>query len=257
MNGELKQGVQDVLEYFKAIGIDYIPVAPAVIKEAVQKKPAATQAAKVTSQSTVQAYAPVSADPDKEAALKAVRANIGDCQRCALSRERNNIVFGEGNPDAGIMFIGEAPGREEDLQARPFVGEAGQQLTSLIEKLGFRREEVYIANICKCRPPETRDPEDAETAACSPFLDEQIRIIGPRVIVSLGKIAAYALIKPEMPMSKFSILKERGKWFEYNGVPVIPTTHPAYWLRMRSDKQQVWKEAQEAVAKLRASKGER
>jgi uracil-DNA glycosylase len=257
MSGELRQGVQDVLEYFRSMGIDYIPVSSAAIMAASRKKPAAPQPVKAVSQAAAPSAAPVAFDPDREAALKALRADIGDCRRCALARARKNIVFGEGNAAAGIMFIGEAPGREEDIQARPFVGEAGQQLTSLVEKLGFRREDVYIANICKCRPPENRDPEQAETASCFPFLDEQIRIIGPGVIVSLGKIATYSLMKPAVPITKFSILRERGKWFEYKGVPVMPTTHPAYWLRNRSDKHQVWKEAQEAVARLCASKGER
>jgi DNA polymerase len=253
MTGELKQGVCEVLEYFSAMGIDYLPVPRASIKALSGKQPAALAGRPAP----IPAPSAVSDNPDKEAALKAVRADIGDCQRCALSRERKNIVFGEGHPESRIMFIGEAPGREEDLQARPFVGEAGQQLTGLIEKLGFRREDVYIANICKCRPPENRNPEESETAACFPFLNEQIRIISPVIIVALGKIAAYSLMKPAVPITKFSILRERGKWFEYNGVPVMPTTHPAYWLRNRSDKQQVWKEAQEAVARLRASGGER
>jgi DNA polymerase len=261
MTGELKRGVCDVLEYFSAMGIDYLPVPQSSIKALSGKQTAA--AAGKPAPKPAAAMAPIPApsaaayNPDKEAALKAVREDIGDCQRCALSRERKNIVFGEGHPEARIMFIGEAPGREEDIQARPFVGEAGQQLTGLIEKLGFRREDVYIANICKCRPPENRNPEQAETAACFPFLSEQIRIISPGVIMSLGKIATYSLMKPAVPITKFSILRERGKWFEYNGVPVMPTTHPAYWLRNRNDKHQVWKEAQEAAAKLRASKGER
>jgi uracil-DNA glycosylase len=261
MTGELKQGVCEVLEYLSAIGIDYLPVPQSSIKAVAGKQTAAAAGKPAPKPSEPPARIPVPAaaayNPDKETALKAVRADIGDCRRCALSRERKNIVFGEGNPDARIMFIGEAPGREEDMQARPFVGEAGQQLTGLIEKLGFRRDDVYIANICKCRPPENRNPEEAEIAACFPFLDEQIRIISPGVIVALGKIATYNLMKPSTPITKFSILRERGKWFEYKGVPVMPTTHPAYWLRNRSDKHQVLKEAQEAAAKLRASKGER
>jgi DNA polymerase len=180
----------------------------------------------------------------------ALQDEIGDCSLCGLSPKRTNIVFGEGNPYAKIMFIGEAPGREEDIQARPFVGEAGQQLTRLIEKIGLRREDVYIANICKCRPPENRDPEPGEIAACFPFINKQIRIINPGVIIALGKIATYSLMKPDYPIAKFSILRTRGKWFQYNGVPVMPTTHPAYWLRNREDKHNVMEDVNAALRKL-------
>lgn len=272
----MKNTIRDVLDYYRELGIEELPFRPV---PAGQKKPAAgpVKAAMPTQEtgkapgvlpSTSPAPALVGTDvrpepgesaaanADKAAALKALRDEIGDCTRCKLSRARTNIVFGEGSPDAEIMFIGEAPGREEDAQARPFVGEAGQQLTRLIEKLGFRREDVYIANVCKCRPPENRDPEPEEMSTCFPFLGGQIRIIAPKIIVSLGKIATYRLMQPSSPISKFSILKVRGQWFTYRDIPVMPTTHPAYWLRYREDKHQVLKEAQEAVARLRELKGE-
>ncbi len=246
MSAELKNNVSDVLEYLKAMGLDYVPVPPEAVKAA--GRPLKTSPAKAPAAS----HTPVARQHEggKAEALTALREEMGDCELCGLCSGRTNIVFGEGNPDARIMFIGEAPGREEDLQARPFVGEAGQQLTRLIEKLGFQRGDVYIANICKCRPPGNRDPEAGETAACFPFLNAQIRIIAPEVIISLGKIATYCLMQPDYPMAKFSILKTRGAWFQYKGLPVMPTTHPAYWLRNREDKHQVWEDAQAALKRL-------
>jgi uracil-DNA glycosylase len=246
MNTELKQGVHDMLAYFKAIGLDYVPISRSSIEAAGQVKRVPAARPQASNAAPVQALC----RKDKEAALVALREEIGDCSRCRLCSDRKNIVFGEGNPDAKIMFIGEAPGREEDLQARPFVGEAGQQLTRLIGKSGFEREDVYIANICKCRPPENRDPETGEIEACFPFLNRQISIIAPRVIISLGKISTYSLMKPEYPIAKFSILRTRGKWFDYEGLPVMPTTHPAYWLRNKEDKHKVWEDTQAVLKKL-------
>ena len=188
--------------------------------------------------------------PDKESALKMLREEIGDCRKCGLCNGKTNLVFGEGSPDAGIMFIGEAPGHEEDLQGRPFVGEAGQLLTKLIEKMGFKRESVYIANIIKCRPPMNRDPLEEEISACSPHLDRQIEIISPKVIVSLGRISTYTLMGIKGPLSKFSITRTRGKFYEYMGIPVMPTFHPAYLLRSPKDKWLVWEDAQAVLKKL-------
>lgn len=267
----MKDNIRDVLDYYRELGFEELPFRPLpAARKAIAAEPARKDARvqdQVTAPASAQTEAPkrvsepvvsASADAvdDKGAALKNLRDEIGDCTRCKLSRARTNLVFGEGSPDAEIMFIGEAPGREEDAQGRPFVGEAGQHLTRLIEKLGFRREDVYIANVCKCRPPENRDPEPDEMSTCFPFLSGQIRIIAPKIIVSLGKIATYRLMQPSAPISKFSILKMRGQWFTYRDIPVMPTTHPAYWLRYREDKHQVLKEAQEAVARLRILKGE-
>lgn len=186
----------------------------------------------------------------KEDELRLLREAIGDCHRCKLSKGRTNIVFGEGNPEAIIMFIGEAPGREEDQQARPFVGEAGQLLTRLINKMGFNRLDVYIANIVKCRPPMNRDPHEDEIDTCFPFLERQIAIINPKIIISLGKISSYTLMGIKSPLSKFSITKVRGNFFDYKGIPVMPTFHPAYLLRNAKDKWLVWADAQAVLKKI-------
>lgn len=182
----------------------------------------------------------------KEAALKDVKEVIGDCRRCKLSSKRTHIVFGEGNPDARLMFVGEAPGREEDLQARPFVGEAGMLLTKLIEKMGFSREDVYIANIVKCRPPMNRDPEGDEMDACKGFVEKQIEIIGPEVIMSLGRISSLTLIgNPNLKISAI-----RGRFFDYRGIPLMPTFHPAYLMRNPKDKWLTWSDAQKVLDRL-------
>lgn len=182
---------------------------------------------------------------NKGDALRSLSEEIGDCQRCKLSRQRKNIVFGEGNPDTTIMFIGEAPGSEEDIQGRPFVGEAGQLLTRLINKMGFKREDVYIANIVKCRPPFNRDPEEDEINSCFPFLKRQIEIVSPDIIVSLGRISAWTILKTKIPITKL-----RGKFYEYEGIPVMPTFHPAYLLRNPKDKWLVWSDMQQVLHRL-------
>ncbi|TAL22618.1 MAG: uracil-DNA glycosylase [Nitrospirae bacterium] len=182
---------------------------------------------------------------EKAAALKALREEIGDCQRCKLSKGRTNLVFGEGSVDARILFIGEGPGREEDLQGRPFVGDAGQLLTKLIEKMGFKREAVYIGNIVKCRPPMNRAPEDDEINACSSFIKRQAEIISPKVIIALGRISAQTLIASRIPISKL-----RGRFYEYCGIPLMPTFHPAYLLRNPKDKKLVWEDAQKVLERL-------
>ena len=183
---------------------------------------------------------------NKQTAMKLLRTEIGDCKRCKLSHKRTHIVFGEGSPDARLMFIGEAPGREEDVQGKPFVGEAGVVLTRLIEKMGFKREEVFIANIIKCRPPMNRDPERDEIEQCFGFLQRQIDIVGPDVIMTLGRIAAAALTGNE----KLKITMIRGRRFDYRGIPCIPTFHPAYLMRNPKDKWLTWNDAQEVLAIL-------
>lgn len=181
--------------------------------------------------------------------LRALREEIGDCERCKLSKQRKNIVFGEGNPRASIMFIGEAPGSEEDIQGRPFVGEAGQLLTRLINKMGFKREEVYIANIVKCRPPLNRDPEEDEIRTCFPFLKKQIEIICPKIIVSLGRISAWTLLRTKVPITRL-----RGRFYEYEGIALMPTFHPAYLLRNPKDKWLVWSDMQQVLDRLETKK---
>ena len=250
MTPEFNKNICHVLEYFKAIGFERLPVTPAAFIPAVLTAVDEPEASPT----------PVSCASvhDKKSALRALRDEIGDCKRCPLSQERKNIVFGEGDPNARIMFIGEAPGREEDLQARPFVGDAGKLLTKLIEKMGetggFKREDVYIANIVKCRPPANRDPHDDEMRTCSPFLFRQIEILEPDVIVSLGRISTFSLSGRSGPLTSFSITRERGKFFELKigdrSIPVMPTFHPAYLMRNPKDKWLTWEDAQAVLRKL-------
>jgi DNA polymerase len=185
-------------------------------------------------------------------ALVNIRADIGDCTRCKLHRlGRRQIVFGVGNPVADLMFVGEAPGRDEDEQGIPFVGRAGQLLTRIIEAIGLKREDVYIANVIKCRPPENRNPEPDEVETCEPFLFQQIDTIKPRVIVALGTFAARALLRTLEPISRL-----RGREYDYRGAKLIPTFHPAYLLRNPSSKREVW-EDMKRVRELLKSEGQR
>ena len=179
-----------------------------------------------------------------------VRAHIGDCTRCKLHKlGRRQIVFGVGNPNADLMFVGEAPGADEDLQGEPFVGRAGQLLTKIIEAIGLTRDQVYIANVIKCRPPQNRNPEPDEVATCEPFLNQQIDLIRPRVIVALGTFAAHALLKTDAPISRL-----RGRVHDYRGgASLIPTFHPAFLLRSPDRKRDVW----EDMKKVRALLAER
>jgi DNA polymerase len=172
-------------------------------------------------------------------ALAAVRADIGDCTRCKLHTQgRTQVVFGVGNAEADLMFVGEAPGADEDIKGIPFVGRAGQLLTDIIEKgLQIPRDQVYIANVIKCRPPQNRNPEPDEVSTCEPFLFQQIDIIKPKVIVALGKFGAQTLLRTLEPISKL-----RGRVFDYRGSKLIPTFHPAYLLRNPSSKREVWED---------------
>jgi uracil-DNA glycosylase len=184
--------------------------------------------------------------PDDPAlALAAIREDLGDCRRCKLASFRKTIVFGQGNPRAELMFVGEAPGSEEDEQGLAFVGRAGQLLTDIIEKgMKMRRADVWIGNVLKCRPPQNRNPEPDEILSCQPFLDAQIRAIRPRVLVGLGKFAAQWLLKTAEPISRL-----RGRLGERDGIPVMPTYHPAYLLRNPAGKKDVW-EDMKAVLRL-------
>ncbi len=169
--------------------------------------------------------------------LETIRQELGECTRCGLSERRDQIVFGEGSPEARVVFVGEGPGAEEDRTGRPFVGRAGELLTKMIEAVGWRRDEVYICNVVKCRPPGNRTPELEEVATCRPFLEKQIRAISPRAIVTLGKPAASTLLGRSV-----AITRARGIWEEWNGIPLMPTFHPAYILRQytRENRQAVW-----------------
>jgi uracil-DNA glycosylase len=183
---------------------------------------------------------------EKTGDLAALRDFIGECTRCKLAPLRTNIVFGVGNPKADLMFVGEAPGHDEDLRAEPFVGRAGQLLTDIIERgMGLTRAEVYICNVIKCRPPENRNPEGDEVAACEPFLFRQIDLVRPRVIVGLGTFAVQAVLKIKTPISKL-----RGNWHTVRGIKMMPTFHPAYLLRNPSDKRLVWSDIQAVMKEL-------
>ncbi len=186
----------------------------------------------------------------KELSLDELRRRIGDCRRCRLSEKRKRLVFGEGDPDARLLFVGEAPGEEEDRQGRPFVGKAGELLNRLIEKMGFKREEVYIANTVKCRPPGNRKPLEDEIRTCMPFLERQIEIIAPAVIMTLGDVATRALLG-----DVGSISRVRGKTFSYRGIPLVPTFHPSYLLRNPKSKWLTWSDAQVVLGLLSGKRG--
>jgi len=177
--------------------------------------------------------------------LDAIRDVLGPCERCGLCSTRTNIVFGVGNPNARLMFIGEAPGRDEDAQGEPFVGRAGELLTKMIGAMGYSRDDVYIANIIKCRPPDNRDPSPDEIRACEPFVLRQIDSVQPEVIVTLGRIALQAMTK-----KKLSIMRTRGSWIEVRGVPTMPTLHPAFLLRKPEFKREAWSDLQQVMGRL-------
>jgi len=177
--------------------------------------------------------------------LLSVRRELGECTRCKLAKGRTKLVFGVGNPSAELVFVGEGPGEDEDRQGEPFVGRAGQLLTKMIEAMGYRRDEVYIANVVKCRPPGNRNPEPDEIEACEPFLRAQLAAIRPRVVVALGKFAAQTLLRDTSPISRL-----RGKWFAYEGIRLMPTFHPAYLLRSPNEKGKAWEDLQMVMQAL-------
>lgn len=191
--------------------------------------------------------------------LTEIRNEIGDCTRCRLSQCRKNIVFGEGSPNARLMFIGEGPGEQEDLQARPFVGKAGQLLDKIIAAMGLQRKDVYIGNVVKCRPPQNRTPENDEIQECAPFILRQIEAIRPSILVALGSTAVRGLLMKREPqligqnieLPKLSITRIRGQWFEILGLPMIATYHPAYLLRNPDAKKDVWQDMKAVMQKLK------
>jgi uracil-DNA glycosylase family 4 len=180
------------------------------------------------------------------APLALIRADIGNCTRCKLHAGRTNLVFGVGNPEADLMFVGEGPGADEDEQGIPFVGRAGQLLTQIINAMGYGRDDVYIANVVKCRPPGNRNPEPDEIAQCEPFLLRQIDAIRPRVIVALGKFAAQTLLRSADPISRL-----RGRFHAFRDAQVMPTFHPSYLLRTPSAKREVWDDMKQVMALLK------
>ena len=182
---------------------------------------------------------------EKAESLEDIRKELQGCNRCPLSEGRKTVVFGEGNPKARLLFIGEGPGEEEDKQGRPFVGRAGQLLDKIIIAMGMKREDVYIANVVKCRPPKNRAPKPEEVDACTPLLDRQIRAIRPEVICALGASSAQYLMRTDVPVSVL-----RGRFHDYNGIPVMVTYHPAYLLRNPAAKKQVWEDMQKIMTML-------
>ena len=217
--------------------------APAVASAAPAAARAPAKAQPVASPAAPPAAA--AALPGPVRTLDEIRLELGDCKRCKLCQGRTQIVFGAGNPKASLVFVGEGPGADEDAQGIPFVGKAGQLLTKMIEAMKFRRDEVYICNVVKCRPPGNRNPEPDEIAACEPFLKAQLASLRPQVIVGLGKFAVQTLLREETAISRL-----RGQWREYQGIPLMPTFHPAYLLRTPEDKKLVWADLQLVMKRL-------
>lgn len=216
------------LEYQGDMGLESIPMK----KTSVGKKAAPAGSSK---------------SPDKSASLlKSTLDDLKDCKRCVLAKGRTNLVFGEGNPGADLMFVGEGPGADEDAQGLPFVGRAGQLLTKIIEAMGYKRSDVYIANIVKCRPPNNRAPEPEEINACMPFLLRQIEAIKPKVIICLGSVAMQSLLGTAEKISQV-----RGKMREFHGIELMPTYHPAYLLRNPEKKKDVWEDVKKVMARLK------
>jgi DNA polymerase len=239
---ELVAAVRAQVEHQATLGVSGFPREPTLAARAAT--PAASVEPRAVASDTASLFVPAGAAG--ACSLDALRDAIGDCQRCKLAPGRTNLVFGVGNPNARLVFVGEGPGRDEDLQGEPFVGRAGQLLTEIITKgMGLRREDVYICNVVKCRPPDNRNPEPDEVEACEPFLGRQLELIGPEVIVALGKFAVQTLLRSKTPITKL-----RGQWFDYHGIKLMPTFHPAYLLRNPGDKRLVWQDIQQVMQVL-------
>ncbi|MBW2503118.1 MAG: uracil-DNA glycosylase [Deltaproteobacteria bacterium] len=191
-------------------------------------------------------------DPCRTESLEEIATDLGDCQRCPLATSRTRLVFGVGNPNARLVVVGEAPGREEDLQGEPFVGQAGKLLDRLLNAIGLQREDVYICNVLKCRPPQNRDPQADEVETCEPFLVRQLASIQPQLIMALGRFAVQSLLKSKIPISRL-----RGEWQEYQGIPLMPTFHPAYLLRNPESKRDVWEDLKEVRRRMLSLERER
>jgi uracil-DNA glycosylase family 4 len=250
-DSELRDAARDLrrhLEWQRADGSREVLVERRAPRKAVAQAaeaPAAVPAGAATRKAARSIFdlPPVRPVPDAERqTLDEVRRELGDCTRCKLCKGRTNLVFGVGNPKAELVFVGEGPGADEDAQGIPFVGKAGQLLTKMIEAMGFARDEVYICNVVKCRPPGNRNPEIDEIEACEPFLRKQLGAIEPKVIVALGKFASQTLLRDETPITRL-----RGRWREYCGVKLMPTFHPAYLLRNPPEKKNAWLDLQQVM----------
>jgi DNA polymerase len=219
--------LKEYLVELRETGVDGLPY------ETARKAP---EAQFVVAEESVSTMTEVSAGTaGRSASLEDIRRELGDCRRCSLGEKRTNLVFGVGNENADIAFVGEAPGRDEDLRGEPFVGEAGQLLTKIVLAMGLVREDVYICNVLKCRPPNNRNPQPDEIESCEPFLLRQLQAISPKVIVALGTFAAQTLLRTREPISRL-----RGRFHDYHGIPLMPTFHPAYLLRNPAMKREVW-----------------
>jgi DNA polymerase len=220
------------LQFFKDIGVDSLDIS-------------ASPSGRSSGEAGDEGLMAPNPPPSSIDTLESIRLDIGDCQRCKLAPTRTNIVFGSGNPNAELVFVGEAPGFDEDQQGLPFVGRAGQLLTKIIESINFKREDVYICNVLKCRPPDNRNPEPDEVASCNPFLRRQLAAIRPKVVCCLGTFAAQTVLQVAAPISKL-----RGKFFDMDGMRVIATFHPAYLLRSPEKKREVWEDMKQIRAEL-------
>jgi uracil-DNA glycosylase len=262
LDPQLRRALTDRVRYYNDLGIyDFYrrPIAPEISDEKsmartspersrIAPSPAAfsEQRPVVVQEESLRKPKSQPAPSDPATGLRLIREDIGDCTRCRLHKQgRKQIVFGVGNPQADLMFIGEAPGADEDQQGEPFVGRAGQLLNNMIKAMGLRREDVYIANIIKCRPPGNRTPERDECETCSPFLMRQIEVIGPKTIVALGAVAAKTLLAINAPMSEL-----RGRWFDFRGTKLAVTYHPAFLLRDPRQKKETWKDLQMVMKEL-------
>jgi DNA polymerase len=242
LDPQTKQHLATRVQYYKEMGIyDFYrqPVDPNVelVVQSASENPIAENMPRAKTNTQAPTLPPVL--NDKPSALKLIREDIGDCTRCRLHKGRTNLVFGVGNVNADLMFVGEGPGADEDAQGEPFVGRAGHLLNNMISAMGIKREDVYIANVVKCRPPQNRTPEKDECDTCSPFLMRQIDIIKPKVIVALGAVAAKNLLAMNDSMSNL-----RGRWYDFRNSKLLVTYHPAYLLRDPRQKKEAWKDLQ-------------
>jgi uracil-DNA glycosylase len=245
LDPQLRRALSDRVRYYNDLGIYDFYRQP--VQALSAHHAAATESPReAPKESPVRGASEAAPTNDPTAALRLIREDIGDCTRCRLHKQgRKQIVFGVGNPRAELMFIGEAPGADEDERGEPFVGRAGQLLTNMIKAMGLSREEVYIANIIKCRPPNNRQPERDECETCSPFLMRQIEAIAPKAIVALGAVAAKTLLAINAPMSEL-----RGRWYDFRGTKLAVTYHPAFLLRDPRQKKETWKDLQMVMKEL-------
>jgi DNA polymerase len=248
---EVLRDTQALLKQMGRTNRGMVAVSPevAALLGAIQSGPAPAPA---LFEETPPAAAPAAETGDRAAALAAIDAEVCDCHKCGLSATRTHTVFGSGNPDAQLVFVGEAPGADEDRQGKPFVGKAGQLLTDIIVKgMKLRREDVYICNVLKCRPPENRDPSPEEVYYCESYLLRQLEVLRPKAICALGRVAAQTLLKTSAPIGSL-----RGRWHNYHGIPFRVTYHPSYLLhireaqKLRDEKRKVWDDVQEVMKVL-------